>query len=95
MKGTSEGRRLFAGCAAGGAAVGVLAAVGAGYAFRHSRTFELCGPLHQDVCRRLDIAGFEMRSSWSAAATVGPIVAFLAFLTIVVVVLCTVDPKNR
>ena len=95
MKGTREGRRLLAGCAGGGAAIGILGAFGAGYAFRHSRTFELCGPLHQDVCRRLDLAGFEMRSSWGAAAVVGPIAAFLGFLTIVVVILCTTDPKHR
>lgn len=95
MKGSAEGRRLLGGCALGGAAVGLLAAVGAAYAYRHTSTFELCGPRGQDVCKRLDVAGFELRSSWGAAAVVGPLAAFIAFLVLVVIVLYTSDTPNR
>jgi hypothetical protein len=95
VRGTPEGRRLFAWCAGGGAAVGVLSALGAAYLFRTDAPYEPCGPLRQQLCKQINLAGFELHSSLNAAAVVGPIMGFLAFLVIVVVVLYSSDQHDR
>lgn len=95
MRGTPEGRRLFAWCAGGGAAFGALAGLGAAYLFRRDSPYEPCGPLRQQLCKQINLAGFELKSSLNAAAVVGPIMGFLAFLVIVVVVLYSSDPHDQ
>jgi hypothetical protein len=90
MKGTPEGRRLFAGCVAGGLSLGAVAAVGAVIAFHDDAEILPCqaedGPDFA-ICRELDVAGFALRSSWAAAWTVGAIGALLGWVFCVVWVL--------
>lgn len=90
MKGTPEGRRLFAGCVAGGLAVGAVAAAGAVVAFRDDAEILPCQS--EDgreiaIYRELDVAGFALRSSWAAAGTVGAIAALVGWVFCVIWVL--------
>ena len=95
MRGSQQGRRLLGGCLLGGAGIGGLCAAGAAYVYAHDAPLQPCGPYDMQLCKRLEIAGFSLHSSRHAAAVVGPIMAFLAFLVIVVVVLYTAEPQNR
>jgi|GEM_PF-5292380 len=90
MRGTPEGRRLFAGCVAGGLALGTLAGIGAGLAFRSDAEVVPCHPEDPNdfrTCREVDVAGFALRSAWGAAFTVGALVALIGWVVCVVFVL--------
>jgi hypothetical protein len=90
MRGTSEGRRLFAGCVGVGVGLGSLAGVGAGVAFRHGAEYLPCHPENfrdQSTCPEIDVAGFQMHSSVGAGFTVGAVVALIAWVLSVIAVL--------
>jgi hypothetical protein len=90
VRGTPEGRRLFAGCLGVGLALGLLAGVGAALAFHHGAEYVPChpeDPRNLAACREVDLVGFELRSSVQAAWTVGALVALLGWVLAVVTVL--------
>jgi hypothetical protein len=90
MRGTQEGRRLFAACLGVGVALGLVAAIGAGVAFHRGADYVPCdpgNPLDLRTCREIDLVGFRMGSTGEAALTVGMLVALLGWVLSVVAVL--------
>ncbi|HEX3827783.1 MAG TPA: hypothetical protein VHV82_10975 [Sporichthyaceae bacterium] len=98
MRGTREGRRLFAACLGVGLALGLVAAIGAGVAFHHGADYVPCAPenpMDLRTCREIDLIGFRMGSTREAAVTVGTIVALLGWVLSVVAVLYSSSQQHR
>jgi hypothetical protein len=98
MRGTPEGRRLFAGCLGVGAGLGLLAGIGAGIAFHTGAGYLPChpeSPQDMNLCREIDLVGFQMRSSVEAALTVGVIVALLGWVLSVAAILYSSAQQQR
>jgi hypothetical protein len=94
VKGSREDRRILGGCLLGGVGVGAVAAVGAAAVFEQEAEFEVCSPTTLRLCRHLEVVGFDLTSRGNAAAVIGPIVGFVAFLTFLVFVLYS-DTQQR
>ncbi|MGQ0463939.1 MAG: hypothetical protein ACT4QG_01340 [Sporichthyaceae bacterium] len=96
-KSTREGRRLFAGCALFGVVLGVVADVLVVTSFAGAAQYVQCNPndpTDYRSCPELDVVGFALNSKTEAALTVGPIVAFVAFVLCVVAVLVSSEPRR-
>jgi hypothetical protein len=96
-KGTPEGRRLFAVCVGIGVVAGVVAGALAATTFRHSYVLDYCAPDDPTgrLCKRLDVIGFELHSSWNAALTIGVVVALVAWVLAVVATLYSIDHRHH
>ena len=96
-KATREERRLFAGCVLFGVVLGVVADVIVVSSFASAAQYVLCNPDDpRDLrsCPELDVVGFALNSKLEAALTVGPIVAFVAFVLCVVFALLSSEPRR-
>jgi hypothetical protein len=86
VKGSQEDRRLLRGCLLGGFGVGAVAAVGAAVVFEQEARFDQCEPTSLRLCRHLEVVGFDLTSRGNAAAVIGPILGFIAFVVFLVFV---------
>ncbi len=96
-RGTREGRRLFAWCLGFGVVLGVLADVLVISSFAGAANYVPCDPNDPtsiESCQQLDVVGFALNSKTEAAATVGPIVAFVGFVVCVVFVLLAGEQRR-
>jgi hypothetical protein len=98
VKGTPEGRRLFASCLGVGVGLGLVAGLGAAVAFHSGADAVPChpdDPQNFTVCREIDLAGFQLRSGLEAAWTVGALVALVGWVLSVVAVLYSAQHHHR
>lgn len=96
-KSTREGRRLFAGCVVFGVLLGAIADVIVVSSFANAAQYVSChpdDPTDVTSCPELDVVGFALNSKVEAALTVGPIVAFVAFVLCVVFALLSTEQRR-
>jgi len=97
-RGTPEGRRLFAACVGIGVVVGIIAGALAASAFHSHATYDACkpdDPTNLEVCKHLDVGGFELHSTWNAGLTIGAVVGIVGWVIAVVAVLYSTGHQHH
>lgn len=94
-KRTQEDRRILGWCLLAGVFTGTAAAIGAAVLFDQEAGYEVCAPGSSRLCRHLELVGFDLRSGSNAAAILGPMVGFVAFVFFLVFALYSTQQRPQ